>query len=86
MMIYQNYLAGLAEHFSPEVSDLLATLSGADESEIAELVRHYPDTPADLLGLLRSIKGTHYERHQNKSVCLPVLGSDVSGGEYPYYL
>ncbi|EGO8360475.1 SMI1/KNR4 family protein [Escherichia coli] len=86
MSIYQDYLNGLAEHFQPDISALFATFTGADETDIAELIKHYPDSPSDLLGLLRSIKGTHYELHQSNTICLPVLGSDVAADQYPYYL
>ncbi|MGS2790140.1 SMI1/KNR4 family protein [Escherichia coli] len=86
MTMYQEYLAGLAAHLPPDVRTLFATLSGAQESDITELLHAYPDCPEDLLGLLRQLTGTYFEQHQNKKVFLPVLGSDVEAGEYPYYL
>lgn len=86
MSIYQDYLAGLARNLPADVAALLATCNGADEADIIELLKHYPDAPEDLIGLLRAIKGTHYESHQGQSICLPVLASDVGKGGYPYYL
>ncbi|EHU9025117.1 TPA: SMI1/KNR4 family protein [Escherichia coli] len=86
MTMYQEYLAGLAAHLPTDVRALFATLSGAQESDITELLHEYPDSSEDLLGLLRQIKGTYFQQHQDKKVFLPVLGADVEGGEYPYYL
>jgi len=84
--IVDTFLTGLSAALSPESREELSLASGASTQQIAALSAAYPNCPSSLLGLVSRINGTYWQAYGDSTVSVLMLGSDVDGGEYPYYL
>lgn len=86
-----SYLKGLKEAYveagGEEVwKNIESVAEGASENDIQALKKAYPEVPDSLIGLLLQIDGTYHRKYGDNQVSAHFLGSDVEGGEYPYYL
>lgn len=59
---------------------------GISEEEKQMLLKEYPDFPESLMELLELVDGTYWRKYGDEEVTYYFFGSDVDGGEYPYYL
>lgn len=86
MDLADRYFDGLVEFMTDEQIEKFEIIPPAAEDEISRLKSLYPDCPESLLDLWRMKRGTYHEEIDGIYVLIPVLNSDVGGGEYPYYL
>ena len=86
MSLADRYFEGLEELMTDEQIEKFEIIPPATEDEISRLEKFYPDCPESLLDLWRMKRGTYHEEIDDVYILLPVLSSDVEGGEYPYYL
>ncbi len=91
MCLVDKYIDGLKIAFErigagnewDKFMNICCGITAEDEMKIREL---YPDVPESLIELLRRIDGTYYREYGDKEYCVYLLCTDVSHGEYPYYL
>ena len=86
MSLADRYFEGLEELMTDEQLEKFEIIPPATEDEISRLEKFYPDCPESLLDLWRTKRGTYHEEIDDVYILIPVLSSDVEGGEYPYYL
>ena len=65
---------------------LMEIAEGISEEDKAALLAEYPDLPPSLMEILERIDGTYWRQYGKEEVTYFFFGSDVDGGEYPYYL
>lgn len=65
---------------------LMEIAEGVSEEDKAALLAEYPDLPPSLMEILERIDGTYWRQYGKEEVTYFFFGSDVDGGEYPYYL
>lgn len=86
------YIRGLKEAYiqqegGQEFWEHMEAIShGASEKDIQRLKETYPDIPTSLVELLQQVDGTYFRAYGNEELLMFFFGSDVSEGEYPYYL
>ena len=59
---------------------------GISQKEKQDLYDEYPNIPKALTEILEKIDGTYWREYKGEKVTYYFFGSDVSDGEYPYYL
>lgn len=89
MSIVHNYISGLKKAYCSAGcekiwSDFEDVCYGAKEDSIQQLLNIYPDIPASLVELLKTVDGTYHRNYKGTKVSLYFLGSDLV--EFPYYL
>lgn len=65
---------------------LMNIAHGITDEDREHLLRIYPEIPDSLLEILAVIDGTYHREYGEELVTEYFFGSDVSDGEYPYYL
>lgn len=86
MELVNKFLNGLRAALSANELEELNATSGATKEDINLLKLKYPKCPESLICLLEQIDGTYWRQYGDKEITICILGSDVDGGEYPYYL
>ena len=59
---------------------------GVSKIEREELLKVFPEIPESLLKMLNKVDGTYWREYAGEKFTQYLFGSDVDGGEYPYYL
>ena len=59
---------------------------GVSKIEREELLNVFPEIPESLLKMLNKVDGTYWREYAGEKFTQYLFGSDVDGGEYPYYL
>ena len=84
MSISEQYLQALISFMPEDLKSEYQAVSGASQTEIAQLLASFPKCPLELIELLKQVNGTYYQQYGEQVVSIPILGSDVEA--YPYYL
>lgn len=85
---YINLLkkAYLDNGFSKKWNDIEENAFGISDDDRNNLLKEYPKTPKSFLEILNKIDGTHFRIYGSKKLNYYFFSSDVSNGEYPYFL
>lgn len=85
---YINLLkkAYLDNGLSEKWNDIEKNAYGISNEDKNKLLKEYPEIPKNLLEILNKIDGTHYRIYNNNKINYYFFSSDVSNGEYPYFL
>ncbi len=91
MSIAKDYIDGLKEAYIENggqelLEEFENTIHGISKEDKEALKELYPEIPESLLELLDFVDGTYFREYGVEKVLFYFLGSDVSDGEYPYYL
>lgn len=71
---------------SKEWEHLIEIAHGISYEDKQLLLKEYPEFPESLMEILEAIDGTYWREYGDEKVTHYFFGSDVSNGEYPYYL
>ncbi|MDF1964692.1 SMI1/KNR4 family protein [Priestia megaterium] len=86
MDLVNKFLNGLRASLSIDELEALNTAHGATKEDIETLRSEYPNCPESLISLLENIDGTYWRKYGENKIAVCILGSDLEGGRYPYYL
>ncbi|MEN5420035.1 SMI1/KNR4 family protein [Stenotrophomonas sp. TWI169] len=86
MNLVDQFLSGLMPRLPADDAAQWTHVQGASAGDLQRLRAQWPQVPDSLVALLSRVDGTHFRRYPEGEVCVLMLGSDVEGGGYPYYL
>ena len=85
--IYKTVAGSVCEKWLRKKWNHLIDIShGISQKEKQDLYDEYPNIPKALTEILEKIDGTYWREYKGEKVTYYFFGSDVSDGEYPYYL
>lgn len=78
--------AYMKNRLEKEWNHLFDIANGISEEDKHALLDKYPEFPKSLMEILEKIDGTYFREYEGEKITFYFFGSDVDGGEYPYYL